>query len=162
MKQLSLTVALLALLVQLSYAQIKKTYKDKVFAQTTVVVKQDSTKDLDILNKQFDLDEIGMDQIIRIATAPEQPVPESTAERTVSTAEADPIQLTQEQEPPAEVALSTTNVQTMDLGGQTARSYGPSGNYRTFSKYPSPKNRRFKKQKRKKYKKGKRLSCFKF
>ncbi len=52
-------------------AQVKDTYKDKSNEMTTVVVKEDTADDMDILNDQFDLDNVGMHQVIRITTREE-------------------------------------------------------------------------------------------
>lgn len=52
----------------LSDAQIKRTYTDNVYSQTTVAVKEDGASDVEVLNEAFDLDEFGMDQQIRITT----------------------------------------------------------------------------------------------
>ena len=171
MNKLSLLLALVVCTLQLSFAQIKKTYKDKVFGQTTVVVKEDSIKDTDILN-EFDLDEIGMDQIIQISTQAEKPIPNNIAEQAITTAEATvavvPVANNPAPEKPKAIALQQ---RTVDAPGQVlakeesapvrTRRAAP-GTYRRFSKYPKPKNRRFKKKKRKKYRSSKKLKCFKF
>jgi len=64
----------LAMGVMTLSAQVKKQFQDDTYAQTTIVIKDDAAGDLDILNSQFDLDEIGMDQVIRITTEAERPV----------------------------------------------------------------------------------------
>ncbi len=69
MKNRIATLILLLFAVQLSFAQVKRQYQDEIFSQTTVVVKDDQAQDADILD-QFDLDDIGMDQVIRITTDP--------------------------------------------------------------------------------------------
>ena len=71
------TLILLLFAVQLSFAQVKRQYQDEVFSQTIVVVKDDQAQDADILN-QFDLDDIGMDQVIRITTE----IPEVSTPKT--------------------------------------------------------------------------------
>lgn len=67
MKNRITTLILLVLAVQLTFAQVKREYQDEVFSQTTVVVKHDKASDKEVLN-QYDLDDIGMDQVIRITT----------------------------------------------------------------------------------------------
>ncbi len=52
---------------QFAFAQVKKQYQDDTFGQTTVVVKEDQATDLEILNN-MDLDDYGMDQVIKITT----------------------------------------------------------------------------------------------
>lgn len=55
------------LTAQFASAQVKKQYQDDTFGQTTVVVKEDQATDLEILNS-MDLDDYGMDQVIKITT----------------------------------------------------------------------------------------------
>jgi len=47
---------------------VKRSFQDEVYKQTTVVIKDKAASDLDILNNQFDLNELGMDQQIKITT----------------------------------------------------------------------------------------------
>ena len=170
MKQLSLLVALVVCTLQLSFAQIKKTYKDKVFGQTTVVVKEDSIKDSDILN-EFDLDEIGMDQIIQISTQAEQPIPTKIAEQTITTAEATVANIPVANNPAPEKqkainleqrVIDAPGLSSVEQESVQVHKRRASSGTRTYPKYHSPKNRRFKKKKRKKHRTHKKLKCYKF
>jgi hypothetical protein len=79
MTKLSPAIIVAALLVYSDavQAQVKDTYQDQSNALTTIVVKEDSASDMAILQQQFDLDEIGMHQVIRITTRPQiTPKPE--------------------------------------------------------------------------------------
>ncbi|MFT4667536.1 MAG: hypothetical protein ACI8YQ_001370 [Polaribacter sp.] len=60
-------------------AQVKDKYQDKSSSLTTIVVKEDAANDMDILNDQFDLDDVGMHQVIRITTRQETPPEVATA-----------------------------------------------------------------------------------
>jgi hypothetical protein len=73
MTNISFSVIAAALILYISplQAQVKDTYQDQANALTTIVVKEDSASDLDILQQQFDLDQIGMHQVIRITTRQE-------------------------------------------------------------------------------------------
>ncbi len=76
MKNYSISTLVALLLLSGSvYGQIKDQYTDEKDALTTVVVKEDAANDMDILNDQFDLDEVGMHQVIRITTREELPAP---------------------------------------------------------------------------------------
>lgn len=57
--------------VSVSNAQVKKTYQDTHFSQTTVVVKEEGSEDYAILDAHFDIEEYGVGQVIRIKTEPE-------------------------------------------------------------------------------------------
>lgn len=77
MKKLSLVLILAVSTIISSLAQqsIVKQFKDELYAETTVlVVKDKDTNDLDILNDNFDLDEIGMGEVIRIDSGSFLPV----------------------------------------------------------------------------------------
>jgi len=78
---LTTLVALLFVCATLN-AQVKDQYQDKSNG-TTIVVKEDAANDMDILNDQFDLDDVGMHQVIRITTReeiPAEPSPEVVTE----------------------------------------------------------------------------------
>ncbi len=67
----TLLVLAIILSCQLSYAQsqVKRQFQDETFAETTVVIKENtSTSDIDVLNNYFDMDDVGMGQVIRITT----------------------------------------------------------------------------------------------
>ncbi|MEM1323878.1 MAG: hypothetical protein AAGG75_26700 [Bacteroidota bacterium] len=96
----SLLIVVSALLLsQAAFSQVKKQYQDKVFNQTTIVVKEDNATDTDILT-EFDLDEIGMDQVIRITTEKDRPAPVEATPRPVLVAEA-PRQVIKQSTQPA-------------------------------------------------------------
>ena len=188
MKQLSLVVALTVFTLQLGFSQIKKQYKDSVFNQTTVLVKEDKMSDIDILNS-MDLDDIGMDQIIQIrvgtdqaepakavavaqlepvkeepkVTLPEEPVVEEVAiQETVveeTVAEVTPTRAPIAQK---EIKTSSRASNTNTATRSTSKSSRASSASRVSKKSSKSKIRRFKKVKRKKFKSGKKLSCFKF
>ncbi|MEM9823278.1 MAG: hypothetical protein AAF985_19510 [Bacteroidota bacterium] len=67
MKNRISTLILFVLATQLTFAQVKRAYQDEVFSQTTIIVKQDQASDREVLD-EYDLDDIGMDQVIRITT----------------------------------------------------------------------------------------------
>jgi len=68
MKYLSFLVLFTCLSVPSTFSQVKKQYLDSQNTSTTVVVKEDSANDMEILNNQFDINSIGMGQVIRIQT----------------------------------------------------------------------------------------------
>ena len=90
-------------------AQVKQTYQDEVFRQTTVVIKEDEATDVDVLNQNFDLEDVGMHQQIRITTAHSQ-TETATAKAPVQDLSAskneDPLQLKKR------ITLSPTREQT--------------------------------------------------
>lgn len=87
------TLLVMAIIVsyQLSYAQVTRQYQDQDFSETTVVIKDDkATSDMDVLNSYFDIDNVGVGQIIRITTenappktpeAPKAPVEQKVVEQ---------------------------------------------------------------------------------
>jgi len=88
MNKLTLTTFVALLMLSISVeAQVKDQYQSD--GLTTTVVKEDSANDMDILNSQFDLDDVGMHQVIRITTRQEDPTPESTV--TVTPQEVTPM-----------------------------------------------------------------------
>ena len=90
MKKFSLTTLCISLISLSSvYAQIKSQYESN---QTTVVIKEDEANDMDILNQQFDLDEIGMHQVIRITTGSTPPNNEAVDISQVVTIQEEQIQ----------------------------------------------------------------------
>ncbi len=163
-------------------AQIKKQFQDSSDALTTVVIKEEHQSDLDILNEQFDLDEMGMHQVIRITTggdavvdAPKPQVPEQSPEPKTVEVEQEIILakvvevkkaprkkrvVKKVAKKPAKKAATEVNV-----GGTSVSNTATvkSSNRRTaFKPYYSKK--RFKKKKRKKRSKRnkRRGSCYSF
>jgi len=181
-----LALALLIVLSQTAFSQVKKQYKDETFAQTTIVVKESKTNatDQEILDAQFDIDDFGMDQVIKIttesdrkkvaATAPVRPekattVAEAPVQQATPAVQAAPAPVqskvkivksteapvkAQEEKPAAQVRQGSTRTKTKVSSGSRTRSYSKSKK--------SYKNKRFKKKKRKRAKKGKRYKCYKF
>ena len=174
-----LALAFLFVLSQTAFSQVKKQYKDETFAQTTVVVKENKTEasDLEILDAQFDIDDFGMDQVIKITTEPDQKkvvavataqpekapevveAPEAQAvpasvqnkAKIVKSAEA-PVKA-KEEKPVAQVRQGNTRTRSSVSSGSRTRSYSKSKK--------SYRNKRFKKKKRKRIR-GKRYKCYKF
>ena len=173
-KELIIIIAMIVATMQLTNAQVKNQYQDDVYAQTTVVVKEDSATDADILNNQFDLDEIGMGQVIRITTAPAEV--ENKVQKQEQLAEATPkkepirnskkiVSKTKTQKAVAEQPAVTKKVaEKTTVKTRTASSKST----RTYSKKRSKKKKSFKlfntkkKQKRKKYSKRQRSKCYRF
>lgn len=88
MNKLIPLIALAILLTNAVHAQIKRQYKDKKFAKQTVVIKESATQsDMDILNSQFNIDEIEVGEVIRITT---ESIPEKTS-ATVDSSEKENI-----------------------------------------------------------------------
>lgn len=76
MKYLSLLVIFACLSLNTGFSQVKKTYIDNDFSETTVVVKEDNVSDIDILNSQFDINSVGLGEVIMIKTEKTPPVAE--------------------------------------------------------------------------------------
>lgn len=68
MKHYTLILVLLLCSSIPSLAQIKKQYKDDKAKKTTVVVKEDSANDIEILNEHFNIDDFRVDEQIMITT----------------------------------------------------------------------------------------------
>lgn len=174
--------------VQLSFAQVKRQYQDETFSQTTVVIKDDQATDLEVLS-QIDLDDVGMDQVIRITTEkvvidePEVPVaqastpappvvevaPEDRKPKPRRWAKRTKKAVKKEKPVKAEpiVAAETPEEKPVVSQGGYAKKDRVERKVRRSKKVQSKvkkrskrKNRRFKKAKRKKHKK--KYSCFKF
>ena len=87
MKNLSLSLILVCFTLQFGFSQtnsdnVKRQYIDKVNTETTVVVKQDNASDMDVLNRQFNLNDVSMGEVIFIKTedlAPAKPKAERTS-----------------------------------------------------------------------------------
>lgn len=87
MKNLSLLLTLVCLTLQTGFSQtnstnVKKQYIDTVNSGTTVVVKKDAASDMDVLNSQFNINDVSMGEVIFIKTedlAPSKPKSERTS-----------------------------------------------------------------------------------
>ena len=87
MKNLSLILILVSFTLQFGFSQtnttnVKRQYMDKVNTETTVVVKQGSASDMDVLSSQFNLNDVSMGEVIFIKTedlAPSKPKSERTS-----------------------------------------------------------------------------------
>lgn len=71
MKYLISLVIFTCLSLQFGFSQVKKSYVDSDHSETTVVVKEDNASDIDILNSQFDINSIGLGEVIMIKTEKE-------------------------------------------------------------------------------------------
>ena len=71
MKYLISLVIFTCLSLQFGFSQVKKSYIDSDYSQTTVVVKEDNASDIDILNSQFDINSVGLGEVIMIKTEKE-------------------------------------------------------------------------------------------
>jgi len=175
MKELLIIITMMVACLQLTNAQVKNQFQDDIYAQTTIVVKEDSASDVDILNDQFDLDEIGMGQVIKITTAPAK---KEEVQKEVQLAEATPkkepirnskkiVPTSKKQKAVAEQPTSTKKTVAKKSTVKTTKSVS-SKSTRTYSKKRSTKKKSFKlfktnkKQKRKKYSKRKRSKCYRF
>ncbi len=165
-------------------AQIIKQVEDSSDGLTTVVIKEENESDIDILNSQFDLEEMGMHQVVRITTGgnavvdtptpqvPEQApnvVPEEVKEEELIFAKVEEPKKVQQKKSVAkqvvkkETKKEITEVKTNDSTSSNNATTVKSSNRRTaFKPYYSKK--RFKKKKRKKRSKRskKRGSCYRF
>ena len=108
MTQSPLALVVLLCCSCIATAQVKQQFQDDTYAQTTVVIKEDGSSDQNILDQAFDIDEVGMDEVIRIK------VGDAQESNTASTLQASapinaPIQ-----------SLATTTIQTVRLN--TARN----------------------------------------
>jgi hypothetical protein len=110
-----------------------------------------------------------MDQIIQIKIEVDQPKPSETLALTEQTPITDLNTTAALIAPVAQQQKTTTSrattAQPENSSAQPVSKIVHSGNYRTFTKFPKPKNRRFKKVKRKhnkRKKSGKKSGCYKF
>jgi len=166
MNKIIMLVAFATMLTQAAEAQVKRQYKDKKFVKQTVVVKEKaSTSDLDILNSQFDLDDVSVGEVIRITTETDpKPMPEVVEE--------DMVALVEEKEEVTEIMQTSTSnvdpepapvtapvrIQKTSSARSTASSSKRGYAKKTRSK---KKNPRFKKKKRKRVKRSKN-KCYRF
>ena len=88
MKNLSLFLILVGLTLQTGFSQtstttnVKRQYHDTSNASTTVVVKENNASDMDVLNSQFNINDVSMGEVIFIKTedlAPSKPKSERTS-----------------------------------------------------------------------------------
>ncbi len=161
-------VVLAMMLTQIVQAQIKRQYKDEKFAQQTVVVKsEESISDLEILNTQFDLDDVAVGEVIRITTEtdpeqapaiPEQVIEEDEIVAHLGAPEVDEV-IEIEQEEKEEVIEFEENKEVISTPAKKSavRSMSSSTN-KVKSKKRNPK---FKKKKRKRSKRWK-TKCYRF
>lgn len=168
------------LTTQFAFAQVKKQYQDDTFGQTTVVVKEDQATDLEILNS-MDLDDYGMDQVIKITTEDirrmeekkNKPAPEAVAvavsdkkspKKTIILDPTGPerwIPTTKPRkkaEPVTEVANVEKKADSPNLGGAYKKSTTTSKSSKKSRVSSSKKTRKYKSGKRKnpRFKKKKR------
>ena len=181
MKNRITTLILLVLAVQLTFAQVKREYQDEVFSQTTVVIKHDKASDKDVLD-QYDLDNIGMDQVIRITTEniPVE-VPESNPTPKITQAEESPRapevapedrkpkarrwakrpkkkEVQQEKKPEESIAIATPleKPDKINKGGQQERETNARSSKKVRRSKSTRKASKKKKRKNRKFKKVKR------
>lgn len=164
---------LVAILVssQFANAQVKKQFQDN--NATTVVVKEDQADDFDVLDSQFDIDDVGMGTIIRIDTEADLPAP-NVAEMTAEVGNDMPVQVQETVEAEKTLVVEETIVaapeKASNIADAPARKTAPGYYTGTYPKYDSKsvsraygkKHRAKKRKKRSKTKKRKSGSCYRF
>ena len=167
MRLINLIVVAIFATYSFANAQIvKKQFQDNGNRETTVVVKEDAADDYDVLNSQFNIDDVGMGTVIRIDTETELPAP-STAEMVANVSEETPIEIKKT----SKVVIQDSN-EAVDRASEPvakkvvkkapARS-SSSKSYKKSSKKRSSKKFKVKKKKRKRYSKRKKFkSCYRF
>ncbi len=162
----SMVVALLFLFAsQISTAQqVKRQYQDDTFAETTVVIKeQAASSDMDILNENFDMDDVGMGQVFRITTETDRKTPEMAAIEEAPVAhlpapvEATPtpvvnqappqVQVQQVAEPAPTLAASSNRVNRSSVSSRSTSNSNRTKVKRSKSKRVKLVKRKSKKQK---------------
>lgn len=146
-------------IITLSFAQDTAItqFKDELYAETTVVVKdKDKDKnDYDILNEQFDLDDVGMGEVIRIDSGtwrPQEEKVEKDNPRVIK--ETTLIQEEVASQPVEEAPKKVVKKSSSKSSSSSSVSKG---------KRVKKKNRWFKPKKRKRFNKRKRYSsCYSF
>ncbi|MEM6965329.1 MAG: hypothetical protein AAF573_11220 [Bacteroidota bacterium] len=73
MKYLLALVIFVCLSISSIFSQVKRQYVDQENTTTTVVVKENNVSDVQILNSQFNLNSVGMGEVIKIKTENLQP-----------------------------------------------------------------------------------------
>ena len=146
-------------------AQIKRQYQDAAYASTMVVVKENGQTDVDILNSQFNLNDVSMGQVIRITTegtivndaSPSVPVQEVKAvEREILAVEKEEkiVVETKKEESeeiaqPKLVSAVTKKNTSRTATGRIAYNDAPIGTYTKMSDFKRKKKKvRIKKAKR--------------
>ncbi len=166
MRLINLIVVAIFATYSFANAQIvKKQFQDNGNRETTVVVKEDAANDYDVLNSQFNIDDVGMGTVIRIDTETELPAP-STAEMVANVSEENPV-----------IEEKTTKVVTQDTNEAVDRASEPvakkvvkkaptrSSSSKSYKKSKKRSSNKFKvkKKKRKRYSKRKKFnSCYRF
>ena len=166
MRLINLIVVAIFATYSFANAQIvKKQFQDNGNRETTVVVKEDAANDYDVLNSQFNIDDVGMGTVIRIDTETELPAP-STAEMVANVSEDTPLEI----EKTSKVVTQDTN-EAVDRASEPvakkvvkkAPSRSSSSKSYKKSKKRSSKKFKVKKKKRKRYSKRKKFnSCYRF
>lgn len=109
MKNLILTLVMASFAISVTQAQVKRQYRDQSQLETTVVVKHNDADatDIDILNSQFNMADVGMGDVIMITTERDRPQTQisAPAATVVETIAETPISTTTTQ---AEVVIPTT------------------------------------------------------
>jgi len=166
MRLINLIVVAIFATYSFANAQIvKKQFQDNGNRETTVVVKEDAANDYDVLNSQFNIDDVGMGTVIRIDTETELPAP-STEEMVANVSEETPA-----------IKEKTSKVVTQDTNEAVDRASEPvakktvkkaparSSSSKSYKKSKKRSSKRFKvkKKKRKRYSKRKKFkSCYRF
>lgn len=180
MKSLKILLVLAFASIQFVQAQtVKKQFKDEIYTQTTVVIKEDGANDLDILNDQFDLDDYDLGQVIKITTAPEQPpvveeqqLQEATAQVVTQEIEepeerAEPVKVQEVEQPQPVLAKQTVEEESEPVAvlasvqkKSTSRSSGSTRSYKSGKRTKVQFKVRKKKRRRSSRRSG--SSCYSF
>jgi len=181
-KNILAIMAIMFLHLSTQAQEVIKQIEDSSDELTTVVIKGEDESDIDILNEQFDLDEMGMHQVVRITTGGtvvlDEPKPE-VPEQTPSVAPVEnpePVQqevvlakVTQEQKAPQQKkevkeTIKKKPTETKVVGKSASNSYSSKNSNRRTAFKPYYSKKRFKKKKRKKRsRRSKRKgSCYSF
>lgn len=150
-------------------AQVIKEIQDSSDALTTVVIKEKDESDIDILNEQFDLEEMGMHQVVRITTGGKVVADEPTSQITEQSPTVVPVknlapveqevilanviqkkEVPQQKQVVQETATKSTSEVNTDKSTATEKKYSPKKTQRRQAFKPYYDKRRFKKKKRKK------------
>ncbi len=143
---------------------VKRQYIDDKSAETTVVIKTDEgADDLAILNDQFDMDDVGMGQVIRITTEEDRAVAQVASLEVENTPEVAPAEV-KAPTPTPPAASSSSTPPTLQNTATTSNNTNQSSGRATVrlakrKKLPNP---RFKKKKRRHKRRRGRASCYRF
>ena len=155
---------LLVFSFQLSHAQqIKRQYQDDTYAETTVVIKDDKhTDDMELLNANFDLDDVAVGDVIRITTENIVPQEEQEAEPIV-------VEIPEQEATPAVInvpepeAEPIAQVAQVEQKPQRRERASGGGIYPVKSGvFPGSLNRKRVKKKRKRVKRSRNGHCYRF